>query len=265
MALFQKPQKRGPKLKPHKMINEVKHKHCPRCAQWLPLTNYGKHSHHWDKLRQWCRGCEAAYAGAWREANLEQAKATRKTYLEACINQVKAYSKARYMANRGKILASKKTWRENNLEEAKARERAWQKNNPEKARAWQQSEAGRRSQGKSCQKRRSTPMGKLNHCMSSGIQRSLKKGKGGKSWRKLVPYTSEELLAHLLITLPEGYAEDDFFDSDVLHIDHIVPLRSFVFDSPEDLAFQKAWAMSNLRLLSSEDNMRKGGRLGTGI
>ncbi len=42
MALFQKPQKRGPKPKLHKIINEVEHKYCPKCDQWLPLTNYGK-------------------------------------------------------------------------------------------------------------------------------------------------------------------------------------------------------------------------------
>src|SRR3546814_16139410 len=44
------------------------------------------------------------------------------------------------------------------------------------------------------------------------------------------------------------------------HIDHIRPLCSFEFKSPDDPQFREAWALTNLRPLWARDNPRKGGR-----
>ena len=41
------------------------------------------------------------------------------------------------------------------------------------------------------------------------------------------------------------------------HIDHIVPLASFTFTSPDDPEFRAAWALTNLRPLWAKDNIRK--------
>lgn len=86
------------------------------------------------------------------------------------------------------------------------------------------------------------------------------KGKGGRSWKELVPYTVEELRAHLHKTLPCGYAWDDFV-SGALEVDHIIPRSAFNYSSPDDYDFQRCWALSNLQLLPAFDNNSKGSKL----
>lgn len=67
-------------------------------------------------------------------------------------------------------------------------------------------------------------------------------------------YTPEQLRAHLIRTLPKRTAWSDFI-SGRLHIDHIVPIKSFDLSRPEELA--ACFALSNLRLLDPGENRAK--------
>jgi hypothetical protein len=42
------------------------------------------------------------------------------------------------------------------------------------------------------------------------------------------------------------------------HIDHIKPLASFKYSTPDDPQFKAAWSLKNLRPLGAEANWRKG-------
>jgi 5-methylcytosine-specific restriction endonuclease McrA len=53
----------------------------------------------------------------------------------------------------------------------------------------------------------------------------------------------------------------DNYAHDTWHIDHIVPLSSFLFDTPDDPGFKSAWALANLQPLWAKENMSKGNRL----
>ena len=75
----------------------------------------------------------------------------------------------------------------------------------------------------------------------------------GKSWRKLLDYSAEELINRLNDTIPEGYTWNDFLEGK-LDIDHIKPVMLFNFNSPNDNEFKKCWSLNNLRLLSVSDN-----------
>jgi len=86
------------------------------------------------------------------------------------------------------------------------------------------------------------------------MHRALGKGKAGKSWREFVPYTLDELMRHLERQFLPGMSWDNRSD---WHIDHITPLASFEFASPEDEAFKAAWALTNLRPFWALDNIRK--------
>lgn len=44
------------------------------------------------------------------------------------------------------------------------------------------------------------------------------------------------------------------------HIDHIRPLCSFQFQTPDCPQFREAWALTNLQPLWAQDNLKKGGR-----
>lgn len=95
----------------------------------------------------------------------------------------------------------------------------------------------------------------LNHRMRHGISQSLGKGiKNGRSWRSLVGYTANELYRHLERQFLRGMTWEKRGE---WHIDHIIPLSSFKFTSPDDPEFRAAWALTNLRPLWAKDNLLK--------
>lgn len=89
------------------------------------------------------------------------------------------------------------------------------------------------------------------------IHRALGKQKAGKSWREFVPYSLEELMAHLERQFTAGMTWENRGE---WHIDHIRPLCSFEFQTPDCSQFREAWALTNLRPLWAKDNFSKNGR-----
>lgn len=101
---------------------------------------------------------------------------------------------------------------------------------------------------------------RLNQRMSEAIRASLKArgtNKNGYSWRDLVGYSTENLKNHLERQFLKGMSWKNYGTH--WHIDHRVPLSSFVFTNQNDSSFKAAWALSNLQPLWAEDNIKKGG------
>lgn len=98
----------------------------------------------------------------------------------------------------------------------------------------------------------------INARMSAGIKNSLASGKQGRSWEALVGFTVADLMAHLEAQFVRGMG---WHNRGEWHIDHIRPLCSFEFQTPDCPQFREAWTLSNLRPLWARDNLRKGGRL----
>lgn len=101
------------------------------------------------------------------------------------------------------------------------------------------------------------PMFALNGRMKAQVVRCLASGKGGRSWPTLVGYTLKELADHLEAKFLPGMTWDNRGE---WHIDHIRPLCSFNFTTPDCPQFREAWALSNLQPLWAVDNLKKGGR-----
>lgn len=98
------------------------------------------------------------------------------------------------------------------------------------------------------------PQKRLRRRISNQIWQSLKKEKNGKSWESLVGYTAIELKTHLERQFKKGMSWSNYGE---WHIDHIVPVSSFSFKSPEDKEFLDCFALSNLRPLPGKDNIIK--------
>jgi len=94
--------------------------------------------------------------------------------------------------------------------------------------------------------------------ISAGIRNSLKNGKNGRSWEKLVGYTITDLMDHLERRFLPGM---NWENRGLWHIDHIRPLASFLFKSAAHTDFKKAWSLKNLQPLWAVDNIRKSARL----
>lgn len=101
---------------------------------------------------------------------------------------------------------------------------------------------------------RADPQFALSRNMGAGIWRSIGDRKAGRSWESLVPYTIDDLILHLE---RQFLADMTWGNRSEWHVDHIQPLASFTFASPDDPEFQAAWALSNLRPLWANDNLQK--------
>ena len=43
-------------------------------------------------------------------------------------------------------------------------------------------------------------------------------------------------------------------------VDHKISRKSFNYNKPEDIDFQRCWALGNLQPLTKEDNLKKGSK-----
>ena len=96
---------------------------------------------------------------------------------------------------------------------------------------------------------------KINSAMSSGVRRALKDAKHGQRWTNLVGYTVLDLMLMLEKEFRDGMCWENY--GKAWHMDHVIPLAKFKYDSPEDSEFKKAWALGNLQPLLIEENRRK--------
>lgn len=109
------------------------------------------------------------------------------------------------------------------------------------------------------EERKNNPKKRICHNISKAILRMVKEKKSYKKWETLVGYTNEELINHLIKTLPVGYSLDDYKNS-ILHIDHIIPVDLFEFEDFDD-EFKKCWNLKNLRFLEGDKNLNKKNKL----
>lgn len=104
---------------------------------------------------------------------------------------------------------------------------------------------------------RKDPKRKLNHNVSNAIYKSLRGGKNGKSWEKLVGYSLNQLKKHIEQCFKDGMSWE-FFLQGKIHLDHKVPVVAHNFTKPGHEDFKKCWALSNLQPMWAKDNMSKG-------
>jgi len=205
--------------------------------------------------------------------NKEDRKKNHKKWCKNNPEKIKKYSKNRDPA---KHRESQRKWYRNNPKKVKEINRKkreknpgyyknWAKNNPEKLREYERnrnkSEAykvwrnGYMREYRN-NRRKTDPRFKLNYIIGKSILNSLKINKNGNHWETIVNYTCNDLIKRLTKTMPEDYTWQNFL-SGKLHIDHIIPIRAFIFDKPEDEGFKMCWSLYNLRLLPAKENRLK--------
>lgn len=121
----------------------------------------------------------------------------------------------------------------------------------------EQKERKRRRQAeRQTARRQSDPRFRLRNVVSVVIGASLKKRGGRKSasWEALVGYSASELRRHIERQFTRGMSWENYGE---WHIDHIVPVAAFKWQSSDDPEFRACWALSNLRPLWAIENKRK--------
>jgi len=128
----------------------------------------------------------------------------------------------------------------------------------EKATQWaiDHPEKTRINRNKANKKKRSTPKGKLDHCMNTRLRKSIRKGeKGGRKWEELVGYTVDQLKKHLEKRFTDGMTWENY--GTYWHIDHKTPISVFNFERSDEIDFRLCWSLKNLQPLEAIENMRK--------
>ena len=196
-----------------------------------------------------CAECNSIWGLKWREENKERSRIAtqkwRQDHPGKSISSVKLWQKN----NRAKMRDYQREYRAKNKDRLKDAQRAqwknWRKNNPERARQNFKNWSIKRRQRQGVV---------VSDRISRSIRASIKGGKNGRSWESLVGYSLRELMVHL-----ERQFCKDMTWSNIgkWHIDHILPLASFTFSTPDDAEFKAAWALTNLRPLWATANMQK--------
>lgn len=154
---------------------------------------------------------------------------------------------------RAHVLARGKQWRQNNKILCRKYKRAWKAANPDKYRAIHTNSKRRRLAA--------DPQLKLSRRLRESIKKWFKSKNGTRgNVGKLINcigYTCVELKTHLERQFLPSMSWDNY---GAWHIDHIIPLAAFRFSSMDDPEFKAAWALSNLRPLWAQDNIKKGAK-----
>ena len=98
----------------------------------------------------------------------------------------------------------------------------------------------------------------LSRRVGTSVRDSLANRIKHHKWEHLLGWTTDELRAHL-----ESQFEPwmNWSNHGEWHIDHIIPIAAFNYESPYDIDFKRCWALSNLRPLEAGANQRKGTKM----
>jgi len=128
--------------------------------------------------------------------------------------------------------------------------REWRLRNPQKAAEVRK---------KAYEKRAQNPQNRLDASIRSGIVQCIKKGgKNGRKSLDYLGYSREQLVKHLEKQFTDGMSWENYGQ---WHVDHIIPLKAFNFQTVDDVDFKRAWALSNLQPMWGRENQSKGAKL----
>ena len=239
-------------------------KYCNKCKEIKNIDDFHKQKASRDGHHSICKECAKEYTKNYYSNNKEHYKELWEVYKKTpnCKNRGKKY----YENNTEKCLLACKKWRENNLDKAKetgklnhiknkekeqVQHLIWLKNHPDKIRKYSNNRY---------YKNKDKIDAKLNKNISKHMWEALKGNKQGRHWEKLVNYTLQDLIKHLEKRFTNGMTWDNYGKYG-WHIDHIIPIYLWEFNSYNDREFKQCWCLANLQPLWAKDNLRKGNRV----
>ena len=134
-----------------------------------------------------------------------------------------------------------------------------------KQQEYRTSKRGKQKQKDNWKKKMSNPVYRLRNQVSKAIHKALVRtgnSKGGESVMEHLPYTIEELKAHLENQFDDTMTWENYGCGEgKWNIDHIYPQSRLPYDSMEHPNFLECWRLENLRPLCSIENSSKGNKI----
>lgn len=139
-----------------------------------------------------------------------------------------------------------------NPEPERERQRKWRQDNPDKVKA---------NKRKTYEKKRKEPKFRLEEAVRSGMRKGLRLGsKASRKTFSLLGYSVTDLMEHLERQFQQGMTWQNY-GRNGWHIDHKIPLSAHNYNTPDDIDFKRAWALSNLQPLWEPENISKSAKL----
>jgi hypothetical protein len=153
------------------------------------------------------------------------------------------------------LAAKKARYAKEHAERLRIYKREWAKANPEKRAA---------SKRRTYENEIATSKGRLDRFFRRALRRRLDAGVSRSSDEifAILGYTLDDLMRHIERQFGKGMTWGNYGLGDgKWHIDHIRPLASFSYESPQCPEFRAAWALSNLQPLWQRENLKKGAKI----
>lgn len=235
---------------------EAKHtgatKVCTDCGAEKPATEEFFHANPGGAfgLRGQCRPCRKARVRQLiaQPDQAEKRAAAAAAYVASGKNAER--NRAWRRANPESARGSKRKWVAKNGDHIRAHQQAWREANRDKVRAKQ-----RRQDAKV----RTNPVIALRKRMRSNLRRMARGSKAGRSTFAILGYTADDLRRHLERQFTSGMSWERFMAGEV-HIDHIIPIAHFGEAEPGTAEFAACWGLANLRPMWAAENRRKQAR-----
>jgi len=151
-----------------------------------------------------------------------------------------------YIGNKSKI------WYEQNKEHRKEYLKEYREKNMDKIRKVKRDyERNRKA---------NDPTYKLISNFRTAIYQVLKENnvEKNKHYFDILKYTPEELISHLEKQFTDSMTWENYGE---WHVDHRMPISSFVFESVDDDSFMKCWSLDNLQPMWGKENITKGNKI----
>lgn len=98
------------------------------------------------------------------------------------------------------------------------------------------------------------PRHALSKRISHAIRLALGKRKAGRRWETIVGYSLDDLMRHIERQFERGMTWENMGE---WHIDHVLPIAMFSYETCDDPEFRACWALTNLRPLWAKKNLQK--------
>lgn len=216
-------------------------KTCRGCGESKGEARFHADRHTRDGRASRCTDCKRAY----RNSRVEQRRAYNKAWAAANPERIREKSRRWRARHPEKVREQNQRYKRANPETVSFLKRDWERRNPEAARA-----IGAR--------RRQNPQYRIEATIRARVHRTLTRGRKNAPTFIMLGYSVSDLREHLERRFLPGMTWQNYGQ---WHIDHVRPLSSFAYDSPNDPAFRNAWALTNLQPLWAADNIRKHARM----
>ncbi len=252
---------------------------CKQCS--LEKNNFS-YSYSKNKLKKYenaiCNDCKKENRRAYCKNNRDKINKKMSEYRKNNPDKIKQIKKKHYQNNKTKVLSTVKNYSLNNKEKIKNYYNNYVKNNKNKIHKrlkYYYLNNKEKIFYQQKQKYHQNPSVKIRKILSSSIRSKLLESnyfKKSLSILKYLPYSIQELRFHLESQFEDwmnwnnygSFKVETWDDNDIStwtwQIDHIIPHSNFKYSSMEDKQFIDCWALTNLRPLSSKQNLLDGNR-----